>query len=142
MPKPIEVRREQLHLVGEPLGIQRPAFGVAAVEDVAADRVDLLPLQRDRDLQVVAGDRFVKGGRLVFDPALLLRLVRADEEHRGPAAVLGRRVVFVRRVLLAELRVGLDDDVGLRQQAEPRGMRRLGARQRRLRVARSSPRGS
>ena len=121
--EPIEVGRVQLHLVGEPLGVERPAFRVAAVAEVAADRMNLLPLERDRALQMMAGNRLVKRRRLGFDAALLLGLIRVDEEHRRPAAVLGRRVVFVRPVLLAELRVRLDDDVGLRQQAEPVGHR-------------------
>ena len=33
----IEVRRVQLHLVSQPLAVESPPFGVAAIADVAAD---------------------------------------------------------------------------------------------------------
>src|SRR5262245_346965 len=96
--------------------------------------MNLLALERNRALEMMTGDRFVKRGRLVLDAALLFRLIRADEEDTRTAAVLGRWIVFVRRVLLAERRVGCDLDVGFRQQAEPLRRGRLGARERRLRV--------
>src|SRR5947209_17090052 len=96
--------------------------------------MDLFSFERNRALQVMSGNRFMKRRRLRFRAALLLRFVRADEKHRGTAAIFGRRVVFVGPALLAELWIGLDDDIGFRKKAEPLRRRGLGARQRFLRV--------
>ena len=65
-PQPIELARVQLHLVRQLLGIECPAVGVAGVGEVAAQRVDILPLDRQRHLQVVARQRLVERRRLVI----------------------------------------------------------------------------
>src|SRR4029453_14853881 len=90
-PEAIEIARVELHLVGEPLGVERPTFLISRVAQVTPDGMDLLPLERDRALQVMAGNRFVKRGRLRERAALGFGLVRVDEEHGRPASVLGRR---------------------------------------------------
>ena len=46
-------------LVGELLGVERPAFGVGREETKLAERRDVLRFLRDTDLQVMAGDAFV-----------------------------------------------------------------------------------
>ena len=80
------------------------------------------------------GNRLVKRRRLRHRAALFLGLIRTDVEEARPAAVFGRRVVLAGAVLFPVFRVRLDGDVSLRQQPEPRGRRRLGTGQRRLRV--------
>ncbi len=130
----IDIAGIELQLVGETLGVKRPAFGVAGVSEVPAERMNLLPLERDRQLQVMAGNGFVKRRGLGGRAALRLRPIGVDEEHRGAAAVLGRRVVFVRPALLPELRIRLDDDGGLWREAERRGHHRLRAGESGLRI--------
>src|SRR5580765_4586107 len=83
---------------------------------------------------MVTWNGLVKRRRLRTGLAPLLRLIRADKEDPRPAAVLGRRVVLVRTVFLAELRIRLDDDIGLRKEPEPHRRRRFRARERGLRI--------
>src|SRR5438067_13761653 len=96
--------------------------------------MNLLALEGDCALQMMARYGLVKRDGFGAGSAFLLRLIRADEEDTRPAAILGRRVVLVGPAFLAELRVRLDDDVGFRQEAEPFRRGRFRACERCLRV--------
>src|ERR1700677_1786139 len=121
-----------MELIGQAFGVERPAFAVAAVPEIAADRGNAFIFERDRALEVVAGNCFVEGGGFVFDAAVLFGLIGVDEENAGAAAVFGGRVVFVGAVFLAEGGIGLNDDVGFGPEAEGGGGFFFGARERGL----------
>ena len=94
-PEARRVRGIDPHLVGELLGVFAPTLAEPWRPEVAGDRRDSgAPLERDRPLQVVSGDRLVEGERLDVRPGLVLRVVRAEVEDPGPAVVLRRRVPF------------------------------------------------
>ena len=86
-------------------------------------------LGRDRELEVVAGDALVVGGRLDLVAAPARRVGGVHEEDAAAAAVLGRREVVGDRAA----RRRLDVAVGLRQDPEPVAHRGPGLGHRRLR---------
>src|SRR3989454_4947383 len=89
--EPRRVRRVQPHLVGELLGVLGPPFAEPGRPEVARDRGERgAALQRDRPLEVVAGDRLVKRERLEIGARLVRRIVGAEEIDAGASAVLGR----------------------------------------------------
>lgn len=68
---------------------------------------------------MVPGIDLVEGGHLGLRSQLLVRLVEVDPELTRPAAVLGRRIVLVRRVGLDETGLGPDHRFRFGQPAEP-----------------------
>src|SRR3984957_9793602 len=116
-----------MELIGQAFGVERPAFAVAAVPEIAADRVNAFVFERDGALEMVAGNCFVEGGGFVFDAAVFFGLIGVDEENAGAAAVFGGRVVLVGAVFLSERGMGLDDDVGFGPEAEDGGSFFFGA---------------
>src|SRR5436309_15058228 len=101
-------------------GVLGPALAKPGGPDVAGDgRNGGAAFERDRPLQVVSRDGLMEGERLQVRPGLVLRVVRTQEICAGSAAVLGRRDPFCHALLLAEFRIGADDDAGPPQDAEP-----------------------
>src|SRR5207247_8826394 len=97
-------------LVGELLGVFAPPLAETRRPEVAGDRRNGgAPLERDRPLQVVSGDRLVEGERLDARAGLVPRVVRAEVEDPGPAAVIRARVPRAEDLALAARRIGPED---------------------------------
>ena len=121
--QPLEVRREQAHLVGQLLGVHRPAFAVTRVPEQARDRMRLRPLLRDRRLHVVPGHGLVEGHGLELRAILFLRLVQRDRIGARTRAVRRGGDVMRHAVLLVERGNRLDADLGLGHEPEEFGQR-------------------
>ena len=63
-PETVDVARVETHLVGEMLGVERPALDVGGHSLVLPELGNAGQLLGDRDLEMMAGNRFVKRQRL------------------------------------------------------------------------------
>ena len=119
--EPIDVRAEQAHLVGEPLGVKSPALAEPRQEEIALNGMEILLFEGDCGLQVMSGVRLVKGRGLEARAALLRRLVGVQQVLAG-LAICGRRNGLASgRCLLEKRGVRLDDDGRAGNVAEPLG---------------------
>src|SRR5690606_26551735 len=91
------------HLLGQPLGVQAPAFGVGGGELLGAEGGDVLELLGNRDLHVVAGQALVVRDHLQFGPGHGVHVREVGVVDAWARAVgSGGVVVLGGAVLLAE----------------------------------------
>ena len=117
---PLELRRVQAHLVGQPFRVQAPALGVGVEEGQAADGREVGKLERQGELEVMARNGLVEGNRLEVERGALRRLVDVRVVGARAGTVQGRRhVVRGRGSLRLQLGDRLEGAHRLGQSAEP-----------------------
>ena len=117
---PVERARVEAHLVGQPLRVETPALAIGGDEGAPAELRDRFELAGDRQLEMMARNALVVGGRFDVVAAPTGRIGRVHEEDPAAAAVLGRRKVEGDRPARRRLNVA----IGLRHDPEPAAHRR------------------
>src|SRR5690606_25372559 len=107
------------HFLGQPFGVQAPAFGVGGGELLGAEGGDVLEFLGDRDLHVVAGQALVVGDHFQLGPGHGVHVREVGVVDARARAVGGGGVVVLGgAVLFAEGFHPANDEVGLGQAAE------------------------
>ncbi|EEF26769.1 conserved hypothetical protein [Ricinus communis] len=111
----------QAHLLAQRFRIQRPAFGVgSAVRVLGAELAEVRQVQllEQGGVQMVARHAFVQEQADHVDAAVFLRIVDHWPEHAGMRAVGGRRRIVVGRGGAGQLRLQVQFQLRLWNQAE------------------------